>query len=335
MIATPSFLLVLLVCPSVAVGVLPFGLGNLTKMKVDVVDESFTPRAREMVTSLMRSPHVVAVNWSPSREISLRKMDKGKIEAIVVVRPEGEQPVILVDGSHILQARDISSYLMRLVLGDPMEGLPLHPHLRYVSGDGNMHYYMCTILAILIAIIGCFLAVVSVVDERQKKMLEHLRSIGMKAGEYVLTKVVFFIAVALLELGVGLVIARVVYDFSCAGSLVTYFALGACFLLCMVNLGIFIASVSDSQVRAIFIMVFSFFVLILLSTMFAPLDNMSEGWAATRFVNPFFWMADGSWKVLLKNVGAAELWPNYVMLLLWGSLLMLLNIRNLTYRLTP
>lgn len=335
MLSTPSFLLVLVVCPIVSVGILPKGLGNVTRMKIDVVDESFTPRAREIIASLERSPHVRTVNWSPSREVSLARMDKGEVEVIIVVPKPGKDPVLLVDGSHILQARDVSSYAKRLIAGDPMANLPLRPHIRYISGTGNTHYYMCIILAILISIIGCFLAVVSVVDERQKKMLEHLRSIGMGAGEYVLSKVAFFIAVSLVELAVGLLLAKYMYGFTCAGSLLTYFALSACFLFSMVNLGIFIASVSDTQVRAIFIMVFSFFVLILLSTMFAPLDNMSPGWAATRYANPFFWMADGSWKVLLKNVSGMDLWENYLMLLFWGGALMALNIRNLTHRLTP
>ena len=78
--------------------------------------------------------------------------------------------------------------------------------------------------------------------------------------------------------------------------------------------------------RTIYVLVFVFIMLILLSTMFAPLDNMDPVWAATRFVNPFFWMVDGAWKILLKDVKLAANPVNCLALLGIGSVLTAFNI---------
>ena len=97
------------------------------------------------------------------------------------------------------------------------------------------------------------------------------------------------------------------------------------------NLGILIATGTRTLVRAIYVLVFVFVTLILLGTMFAPLDNMTPGWAVTRFVNPFYWMVEGARKIMLLGSPAVTVAGPCLALLGLGGVLALVNIRNIKH----
>lgn len=328
LVRSPAMAFILIICPVVVVGIVPLGLGNETHLRVEVVDESFSGRGRETVTALSGSPQIAWVGQSPSLQASERRMDLGEIDGIVVVPGDGGACRILADASQLILGRDVAYYVNRQLTGAPEDGR-VRMHTLFASGAGNTHYYLVTMLSLLISIMGCCLATLSVVTEKESKALEHLRSTGMSAPLYVFSKVLFFTLVGLAELTVGLIIARAGYSLVSAGSLLDYYVLAACFLFAIVNLGVLVALGTRTLVRAIYVLVFLFITLILLSTMFAPLDNMSPFWAATRFVNPFFWIADGSWKIVLKGLSVLDSPANCLVPLGMGGILAIINIRKI------
>ena len=328
LVRSPALAFILVMCPVIVVGIVPLGLGNKTRLRVEVVDETFSGRGLEAVTALSGSPQIARVSRSASLQASERRMDLGEIDGIVVVPRDGGEYRILADASQIFLGRDVAYYVGRQLSGAQEDGR-VRSHVLFTPGSGNTHYYLVTMLGLLMSIMGCCLATLSVVTEKESKALEHLRSTGMSATMYVLSKVLFFTLVGLAELAFGLVIARVCYSLVCAGSVLEYFVLAACFLFALVNLGILIATTSRSLVQAIYVLVFVFITLILLSTMFVPLDNMSPVWAATRFVNPFFWIADGSWKVVLKGIRLYAMPGHCLALLGMGFVMAFINIERI------
>lgn len=325
LVRTPALLFVLILCPVVTVGLVPFGLSNKPRIRVEVVDESFSGRGRETLALLAGSPQITQLSQTSSLQEAEGRMARGEIDAIVIVPANEEASRILVDGSNISLARD-AAYYVGLQLHKQQENELLRSHTLFVTETGNTHYYLVAMLVLLIAIVGCSLVALSVVTEKENKVLEHLRSTGLNPLMYVASKLVFFSLVGLCELAVGLLIARLVFALQSAGPLWELFLLAACFLFAIVNLGILIAASTRTLVRTIYVLVFVFIMLILLSTMFAPLDNMDPVWAATRFVNPFFWMVDGAWKILLKGVKLAANPVNCLALLGIGSVLTAFNI---------
>ncbi len=325
LVRTPALLFLLILCPVVTVGLVPFGLSNKPRIRVEVVDESFSGRGRETLALLAGSPQITQLSQTSSLQEAEGRMARGEIDAIVIVPANEEASRILVDGSNIPLARD-AAYYVGLQLHKPQENELLRSHTLFVTETGNTHYYLVAMLVLLIAIVGCSLVALSVVTEKENKVLEHLRSTGLNPLMYVASKLVFFSLVGLCELAIGLLIARLVFALQSAGPLWELFLLAACFLFAIVNLGILIATSTRTLVRTIYVLVFVFIMLILLSTMFAPLDNMDPVWAATRFVNPFFWMVDGAWKILLKGVKLAANPVNCLALLGIGSVLTAFNI---------
>jgi len=330
MLRTPALVFILVLCPVVTIGIVPRGLSNKARIRVEVVDESFSGRGRETVSALAGSPQISKATLSSSMQESERHMDLGQIDAILVVPRDGNGYRLLADGSQTILGRDAAYYINRQLRGD-VGNDRLRTHVLFATGVGNTHYYLVTMLVLLIAIIGCCLATLSVVNEKESKALEHLRSTGMSATEYVFSKQLFFCLVGLVELSAGLLIARLQFGLESAGSVGMIYLLGAAFLFAIVNLGILIATGTRTLVRAIYVLVFAFITLILLSTMFAPLDNMTPGWAATRFFNPFFWAVDGLWKIVLKGAPASAVALHCLALMGIGGILSLFNIRNIKH----
>ena len=328
LVRTPALVFILVMCPVVVVGFVPLGLSNKTQLRIEVVDESFSGRGLETVTLLSGSPQITQVTQSVSLESSERRMDLGEIDGIVVVPRDGGEYRILADASQIILGRDVAYYVSRLLNGVQQDDR-VRTHILFMSGAGSTHYYLVTMIALLISIIGCCLATLSVVAEKESNALEHLRSTGMSASLYVLSKVLFFSLVGLAELGVGLILARMFYSFVCAGAVWEYFVLAACFLFAIVNMGILVAVMTRTLVSAIYVLVFLYTVLILLSTMYAPLDNMMPFWASTRYVNPFFWIIDGSWLIALKGVRLSAMPAHCLSLLGIGCVMTFINIRKI------
>lgn len=329
LVRTRLLVLVLVLCPVILIGIMPAGLTNQTRLKVDVVDRSFSAQGGETVACLARSPHIAQVTRSASLQESQERMDRGAIHAIVVLSAAGGQPVILADGSHTILGYDAAWYVARQLADGEAAGGGLRTHTLFVSGQDSVHYYMVPMLVLLIAVIGCCMAAFSTVTEIESKRIELLRSTGLRTGLYVLSKDCFGALIALAELAAGLGIARLVFDFSSAGPLGAFFILALCFLLAISSLGVLLAAWGKTQMRTVYLFVFLFVVLVLLSTMFVPLDNMSASWAATRFVNPLYWMVDGAWAILLKGFGLRAVLPHCLALLAIGAALSLLAARSL------
>lgn len=321
---SPSLVGLLVLCPLVMVGIVPFGLGNKTRLRVAVVDESFSGRGRETVLSLAGRPQVASVVQEHSLTQACRKMDLGRLDAIIAIPRDGGTPTLFTDGSHTLLAGSAVA-----ALGTLPPQADARVHRKFISRGDNTHYSLISMLVLLIAIIGCCLTALSVVGEKEKKTLEYMQTSGMGLPFYVLAKEGFFVLTGLAELAAGLVIARLVFGLEPAAGLAGTFLLGTAFLWTVTALGIGIAAFTRDIVRAVYVLVFLFISMILLSTMFAPLDNLSPFWAATRWINPFYWVTDGMWKSMLIGAPVRMLAVHAGALLAIGAGLSALNIWKL------
>lgn len=329
LVRTPTLMVILILCPIITVGLIPFGLGGMTRLRVEVIDHSNSDKGKETVIALSRSPFVKSAQLAVSEKDAFENMDRSRTDAVVIIRENGEEAVA-ADASHLFIAIDVNYYI-EAILAETESKAPetVRSHTLFVSCDGTTHYFMMAMIVLMTAIICACLPTLSVVKENETKILEHLRSTGMKASTYVISKNIFFISISIIELLAALLLARSIFDLSPAGPTGTLLILFTCFFFAMVNLGIAIASFGKTMVRSIYVLVFVFLILILLSTMFAPLDNMPEGWAATRFANPFYWIVDGEARIILKGVGMNGIIPHICMLLAFGGSLCAINIAKI------
>lgn len=323
---TPAVVFLLILSPIVLMGLVPFGLSGSIKLRLSVVDQSYSDRGRETVAELSRSPYFASVDLSLSLEEASARMDRGKVDGIVLIPPSGEGYSLVVDGTHATLAGDVEYYVLQQLGKPETDGVQIKSTTKFLTAPDNKHYYIVAMLTLMLAIIGSGLTMFSVLTDRERKSIEHLRSTGLSAGLYVMSKVIFFTFAGIFDTVLGLGIAHLVFGLRIYGSILAFALLAVCFLFAMTSLGVTVASYSGNIVQATYVLVFLFCILALTSTMFVPLDTTEKVMAAMRFANPFYWMTDGGWKILLKGAGAADTLLHCIVLAGTGALLCFANV---------
>ena len=325
-VRTPLEIFLLILSPVIMVGLVPFGLSGAVRIRLGVVDQSFSDRGLEKVAVLARSPYISEVEMYISLEEAMGKMEKNQLDGVLVIPREGEGYNLLIDGTHNALEADVQYYVQKQ-LGDlNLDGVPLRSTRKFLSSTDNKHYYIVAMLVLLMSIIGSGLGMYGILVDREHKSIEHLRSTGVPATLYILSKELYFSLLGLLETGLGLLIAWLVFDFQVYGPIGAFILLAACFLFCMTSLGVTIATYSKNLVQATYILVFLFCMLSLISTMFVPLDTTARFMGTMRFINPFFWVTDGGWKILLKGASFSDIPLYYAVLFGAGVLFTLANV---------
>ena len=114
-----------------------------------------------------------------------------------------------------------------------------------------------------------------------------------------------------------MLLAWLVYGLSPVGSLGAIYLAAALFILTISGFGITIANGSSTMQQAMFVMFFFVMIFVLMSGLITPIASMPE-WAQviTRFLPPRYFITIMQ-AVYLKGATVVELWPNYVLLVLF------------------
>lgn len=175
------------------------------------------------------------------------------------------------------------------------------------------------ILALVLMVVTTVGTGVSIVREKENGTLEQLVVTPIRSYELLLGKLIPNAVVGMVEVGLVLVVVRLVFDIPIRGSLLLLLGLCALFLLTTLGIGLFISTVSRTQQQAMMSAIF--FVLLpmmILSGFVFPIENMPEVVQWFTYLLPlryFFTIVRG---LFLKGVGLDVLWGEALALLVFG-----------------
>ena len=172
-----------------------------------------------------------------------------------------------------------------------------NPQLNYTT------YMVPGILVLLVTMIGTFLSAMNVVREKEIGTIEQLNVTPVRRFHFVVGKLLPFWVIALVELAIGLVVARVVFDVPMLGSIPLVFLMAGVYLLVMLGIGLFISTTADTQQQAMFLAWFIMVIFILMSGLFTPIESMPRWAQHLTIVNPVAHFIEIMRRVLLKGAG--------------------------------
>src|SRR6185436_9819336 len=115
---------------------------------------------------------------------------------------------------------------------------------------------------------------------------------------------------ALVELSLGLIVGRYLFDVPLVGHLWLVFLVAAVYLIAALGTGLLISTLVDTQQQAMFITFFMVMIYLLMSGMFTPVRSMPDWAQWIAAVNPVkhvIWMMRS---IMLKGATLADvLWP--------------------------
>jgi len=297
----PLMIILLLLCPIVVIGFIPQTLGHSIKFNCAIVDMDHSSASMEIGQKNLSSEHCLPPVWCKSVEEAMHLMEYNSVLMIVSI-PEGyergialgnpEKITLLADGSRVIEADIAVPKMMSLLSDNDASGGIINLHRLFNSEEHSEQYYLVSLISMSLLIIAMFLIGLNIAGEKKHNTLSQIIVTGVDMRLYLGTKVLFYSLVVILELFLCLAMGYIVYDMTIASGIGQLVMVTYILTFPLLFLGVFIASVARNDIQAIYLMIFLMIFLVMLSSIIAPLANMSGISYYFCRMNPVNWLTE-------------------------------------------
>ena len=193
----------------------------------------------------------------------------------------------------------------------------------------NYKYYMLPgILAILVTAIGFLLAGLNLVKEKETGTIEQINVTPIKKYQFITAKMIPFMIIGLVDLALGLILGKILFDIPFRGSIGLMFLCSAIFLAGVLGLALFISTFSSTQQQYMFIAFFFMIIFILMSGIFTPMDSMPLWARKFDIINPMAYLMKIYRMIMLKGSAFSDIARDFYSLLILAVVFMSLAVRK-------
>lgn len=314
--------------PIIQLIVLSYAASNEVKnVRLAIVNEDQSTAARLLIQKIEVADRFLLVAFPPSVQAGDDLLQKGEVDIVLTIPPKFEQHFyrektgqiqLLINAINGQQASVGGAYLNTIIqsfnqeLRANLPAMAVRPSVppaqirvataNWYNQDLNFKYFMAPgILGELVTILVMLLTAMNVVREREIGTIEQINVTPIKKWQFILGKLIPFLAIGLVLMAVGLTAAKLLFAIPMRGSLLVVFAFCALNLTAVLGLGLFISNLSDTQQQALFTTFFFVIIFILMSGLFTPIESMPK-WAQYLTVpNPIAHFVSVMRSVLLKG----------------------------------
>jgi ABC-2 type transport system permease protein len=202
----------------------------------------------------------------------------------------------------------------------------LLPSYLYNPGLEPTWFIVTGILGVLLILNGSLISAAAIVKEREAGTLEQLLMSPASTTQIIVAKL-FPLFVLLCMMGIlAVALMRVVFGIPFRGDVMLVITAAALCLLCGISIGTFIATFTKSARQAQLTLFFVNPPLTSLSGAFTPVEAMPKWLQPVAQFNPIQHFGMISRGAMLKGSGMGTLWPNFLALLAFTSVLVALSI---------
>jgi ABC-2 type transport system permease protein len=342
----PAILRIIFVMPMIQLLILPWAADYEVKnIQLSVVDHDHSTYSQQLISKITSSGYFILQDYSTSYNSSLHDIEKDKADLVLEIPASFEKNLVKEDESTLFLAvnaingvkANLGGAYLRSIIQDYNSEVRLkwiqfprfspETNIEVTSSNWfnplmNYKFFMVPgILVILVTMVGSFLASLNIVKEKEIGTIEQINVTPVKKYQFILGKLIPFWVLGLLVLTLGLVISRVAYGISPAGSFFTIYVFAAVYLLAVLGLGLLISTWTSNQQQAMLISFFMMMIFILLSGLYTSIDGMPE-WAKwiTRF-NPVSYFIEVMRMVVLKGSDLRDILPHILKVLAFALVL--------------
>lgn len=320
---------IIFILPMVQLLVLAFAVTfEIKNINLDVVNQDNSPVSRELISKFKGSPFFTVKNFYAAYDQASADLKSGKAHQVLIIPPHFERDLFrenkaklqlitnAIDGSAaaLMNAYGLSiihEYNKDLVvetMGDAFLTEPVAISYSYwFNHELNYTTYMVPgILVLLVTIIGIFLSGMNVVREKEIGTIEQINVSPIKKYQFITGKLLPFWFIALFELAFGLLLAHLIFHIPILGSLWLIFGVAAVYLLAVMGIGLFIATLSNTQQQSMFLSWFFMVIFILMSGLFTPVENMPQWAQNINIINPIAYFIRIMRMIMLKGSGLRD-----------------------------
>jgi len=322
---------------------------EVKNLNLHVIDNDQSQYSRGLISKFSASPYFNIVNYSFRDEDGMKDMKKGDADLIIEIPAKFEKKLVNRESSPIHLSIDavngvkagLANVYSNMIIRDynfelleKSTGKVLLAPIGITSIDWfnpGMNYstFMVPgILVLLVTMVGIFLTAMIVVREKEIGTIEQLNVTPIKKHQFIIGKLMPFLIIALVELTIGLIVAKLVFHIEFQGSILLVYAFSLVYLPVVLGIGLLISTISETQQQAMFISWFFLVIFILMSGLFTPIESM-PGWAQKiTWFNPIKYFVEFMRMVLLKGSTFKNVINQFVIMAIYGIAINILAVWN-------
>jgi ABC-2 type transport system permease protein len=120
--------------------------------------------------------------------------------------------------------------------------------------------------------------------------IEQINVTPIRKHQFIAGKLIPFWIIALFELAIGLLVARLVFSIPILGNIFLIFLVASVYLLVVMGIGLFISTLTNTQQQSMFISWFVLVIFILMSGLFTPAESMPQWAQNLNMINPIAYL---------------------------------------------
>jgi ABC-2 type transport system permease protein len=307
-----------------------------------IVSTDSGPMARGFVAALQNSGYYRVDHVLTSEREAEALVETGQVQFMVVIPPDfshklvrGERPAILVsaDATDPSASGNAIAALSALVpqavahdLGGALRNLAPNPpafevrvHKRYNPEGLSRYNIVPGLVGTILTMTMVMLTSLAMTRERERGTMENLLATPVRPSEVMVGKILPYVVMGYIQLGVILGAAFVLFEVPMVGSMGLLLAMIGVFIVANLGVGFTFSTVAKNQLQAMQMTFFFFLPSMLLSGFMFPFRAMPVWAQYVGEVLPLTHFLRIVRGILLKGNSAGQLWPE-----LWPMLLFLL-----------
>jgi drug efflux transport system permease protein len=314
------------------------------------MDMDRTPQSRELLASFEGSPHF-HVKATPGDDAAMQRLlDRGEVLGVIrvqsgfardVVRGRTAAVQILVDGTNSNDASIVSGYANRVVVDFARRvaggnlSLPVESKTRVWFNPSleSRNYFVPGVIVNIVTLITLMLTAMALVREKEIGTMEQLMVTPIRPLELIAGKTLPFVVIGLIDMLLVSVAAILVFHIPFRGSVLLLTGCVLLFLMSTLGIGLFISTISRTQQQAMMSTFFFLMPAMMLSGFTFPVRNMPVPVQYLSELNPMLHFIEIVRGILLKGVGAGELWVQMLKLAIIGAIVLTASVLRFHKRL--
>jgi len=328
---------------------------DVKNVKTAVWDQDRSVTSREFIEKYEKSGYFEMVYYvSGYRELN-ELVDNGKVLMAIVIPRDFEKNIYSgktaglqtifdgTDGNKALIAAGYSIGITSSFAGNlmndfierlggknsPLAKIPAieaETRVWYNPDLATRNYMLPGIVGLLIMIITINLTSLAIVKEKEIGTFEQLIVTPLKPYQIIIGKLVPFSILGFAVITIVISVMRFWFDIEVRGSVVMLYLAALLFMLSTLGLGLFVSTVSRTQQQATMTSFFGVMMpMIYLSGFAFPIENMPQWIQYITYIIPLRYFITIVRGIILKGIGIENLYNEYLALLIFGAVILLLS----------
>ncbi|PWD97573.1 ABC transporter permease [Marinilabilia rubra] len=336
--------------------ILIFGYVISTEIKdarIGVYNKANDYTSHQVTERLISSGYFKVVAYFSNKAEMETSLRRGNIQMAVVFpgdfgnlmqSSDGAPLQLVADASEANTAQMLVNYAQGIVnrygwekTGDiDQTTLPIQIDVRMFYNPSLKGVFMSVpgIMAMILILVSAMMTSISITREKEFGSMEVLLISPLKPWQIIVGKVAPYVLLSFVNAATILLVGILIFEVPMNGSWLLLGFINLIYILLSLSLGIFISTVANSQMVAMFISLFALMLpTILLSGFIYPIENMPDPLQWLSLLMPPRWYIQSVKDVMFKGAGFFVVWKELLIMISFLSAFMILSVKNFKIRL--